>query len=248
MSPLPGQFTNRWRERPGAQPFEDAVCWHILLGGQPAVRSIASDARQRLAGFGGLHMTPMRWLHMTVLLAGPAAEIDQAARQKMLTRASSRLSATAPVTVTLSRVFYHPEAIVIGVSPATALTPIFESAQTATYEVTGARDVTGSPGATSAWTPHLTLCYGTTEQPAGPIIAALGRTLPPREVTIDRLSLVVQNGPEPLWNWHPVGDARLLGARHGAESQPLGHPGGCLGDHASTSVRYSRGSRTCGAR
>jgi hypothetical protein len=219
MSPLPGQFTNRWRERPREQSFEDAVCWHVLLGAQPAVRAIAANARQRLERFSGLYMTPMRWLHMTVLLAGPAAEIGQDVRQEMLVRASSRLSATAPVTVTLSRVFYHPEAIVIGVSPASALTPVFEAAQAATREVTGACGVTSSSGAASAWIPHLTLCYSTTEQPAGPIIAALGKTLPPCEVTIDTLSLVVQKGPEPLWDWHPVGDVRLLGARPGTESQ-----------------------------
>ena len=34
MNPLPEQFTNRWAERPGAQPFQDAVCWHVLLGGR----------------------------------------------------------------------------------------------------------------------------------------------------------------------------------------------------------------------
>jgi 2'-5' RNA ligase len=222
MSPLPGQFTDRWRERPGALSFQDAVCWHVLLGGQPTVRAIAKNAQQRLAGFGGLHLTPMRWLHITVLLAGPAAEISQDAMQEMLTGASSRLSTTAPVTVTLSRVSYHPEAIVLGVSPASALSPIFEAAQAATREVTGARGVAGSPGAASSWAPHLTLCYSTTEQPAAPVIAALGKALPACEVTIDQLSLVVQNGPEPLWDWHPVGAARLLGERQGTASRSLG--------------------------
>lgn len=211
MSPLPGQFTDRWRERSGAQSFQDAVCWHVLLGGQPAVRAIAVNAQQRLAGFDGLHMTPMRWLHMTVLRAGTVAEIDQDAMQEMLTRASSRLSTIKPVTVTLSRVFYHPEAIVLGVSPASALRPMFEAARAATREVTGACGVAGSPGAASSWTPHLTLCYSTTEQPAAPVIAALGKALPACEVTIDQLSLVVQNGPEPLWDWHPVGTAYLRG-------------------------------------
>ncbi len=60
MSTLPGQFTDRCAERPGAQPFQDAVCWHVLLGGQPAVRSIPGNAQRRLTGFGGLHMTPLR--------------------------------------------------------------------------------------------------------------------------------------------------------------------------------------------
>jgi 2'-5' RNA ligase len=221
MSPLPRQFSNRWHQRPRAQSFEDAVCWHVLLGGQPAVRAIAANAQERLAGFGGWHMTPMQWLHMTVLLAGPEAEISQNARQEMLAKASSRLSATAPVTVTLSRVFYHPEAIVLDVSPASALGPIFEAAQAATRDVTGVGGIGGAPGADSSWTPHVTLCYSTAEQPAPPVIAALGKALPPREVTIDQLSLVVQNGPETLWDWHPVGTARLLGGHHGIRSQPL---------------------------
>ena len=64
------------------------------------------------------------------------------------------------------------------------------------------------------WTPHLTLCYSTGEQPAAPVIAALGKALPPCAVTIDQLSLVVQNGPEQLWDWRVVGTARLLGALH----------------------------------
>lgn len=209
MSPPPAQFTNRWQQRPGALSFQDSLCWHVLLGGQPAVRAIARQAQQRLAGFGGLHMTPMRWLHITVLPAGPAAEIDRDARQEMLTRAGSRLSGTAPVTVTLSRVFYHPEAIVLGVSPASALAPVFDAAQAATREVTGACGGAGSLGAHSSWVPHLTLCYSITEQPAAPVIAALGKALPACEVTIEQLSLVVQNGPEPLWDWHPVGAVRL---------------------------------------
>ena len=223
MNPLPEQFTNRWAERPGAQPFQDAVCWHVLLGGQPAVRSIVGNAQRRLTGFAGLHMTPLRWLHITVLLAGPATEITQHARKEMLTRASSRLSRTPPVTVTLRRVLYHPEAIALEVSPATALSPILEAAQAATREVTGTSGVADGPGAASSWTPHLTLCYSTAKQSAAPVIAALGNALPACEVTIDQLNLVVQNGPEPLWDWHPVGAARLLGARHGTGSQPLGH-------------------------
>jgi 2'-5' RNA ligase len=219
MNPLPEQFTNHWAERPGAQPFQDAVCWHVLLGGQPAVRSLAGNAQQRLTGFGGLHMTPLRWLHITVLLAGPATEIAQDARKEMLTRASSRLSRTPPATVTLRRVLYHPEAIALEVSPATALSPVLEAAQAATREVTGACSVADRTAEASSWTPHLTLCYSTSEQPAAPVIAVLGKALPGCEVTIDTLSLVVQNGPEPLWDWRPVGAARLLGTRHSSTSR-----------------------------
>jgi 2'-5' RNA ligase len=212
MSPLPARFTDRWGDRREAPSFQDAVCWHLLLGDQPPVRALARDAQKRLAGFSGLHMTPMRWLHITVLLAGFTTEITQDSMSEMLVRATPPLSRTAPVAVTLKRVLYHPEGIALDVSPAGVLSPVFEAAQAATREVTGTAAETSS----SSWMPHLTLCYSTSQQPAAPVIAALGRELPGCEVTIDKLSLVIQRGPELLWDWRPVGTAGLLGARHGA--------------------------------
>lgn len=210
MSPLPGQFTDRWGEQREAPSFQDAVCWHLLLGDQPPLRALVRDAQQRLARFSGLHMTPLRRLHVTVLLAGSATEITEDNMTEMLRRARLPLSGTAPVTVTLKRVLYHPEGIALDVSPAAALSPIFEAAQAATREVTG----TAADSPASSWTPHLTLCYSTSQQLAAPVIAALGKELPACEVTIDKLSLVIQRGPELLWDWRPVGTAALLGARH----------------------------------
>jgi 2'-5' RNA ligase len=204
---LPDQFTDRQHDSPEGPDFSDSVCWHLLLGDLAPVQEIARQARQRLAPFTGLHMTPMRWLHVTVLLAGHAAEVTQADMDEMLARARLKLSSTAPVPVTLGRVIYHPEGILLAVSPATALTPVFEAARAATLEVTGHCGVTSTPG--SSWVPHVTLCYSTTRQPAAPIIAALGKTLPVCEVTIDKLSLVVQRGAPLSWDWRPVGTARL---------------------------------------
>ncbi len=211
MSPLPAQFTDRWGDHREAPSFRDAVCWHLLLGDQAPVRALARDAQQRLARFSGLHLTPLRWLHVTVFLAGSATEITEGSMNEMLSRARLPLSGTAPVTVTLKRVLYHPEGIALDVSPAGALSPVFEAAQAATREVTGV----AAEGPASSWLPHMTLCYSTSRQPTAPVIAALGRELPGCELTIDKLSLVIQRGPELLWDWRPVGTAALLGARHG---------------------------------
>lgn len=207
MSPLPVQFTGRWdnRSRPS---YEDAVCWHLLLGGDAAVRAAAATARQRLARFTGLHMTPPEWLHVTVLRAGTADLVTQDDMRRMLARAQADLARTAPVTVTLQRVFYHPEAIVLSVSPRSALAPVLAAARTATRGVLGAD---AGDGEGDEWVPHLTLCYPTTEQPAAPVIAELGTTLPACEVTIGEMSLVVQDGAEDQWNWRVAGSARLLG-------------------------------------
>lgn len=77
---------------------------------------------------------------------------------------------------------YSPESIVLGVSPAGALAPFLPAAQTAPLEATG-RTGTRDPAAGRA--PHLTIGYSIGEQPAAPVIAALGTRLPPCEVTVD---------------------------------------------------------------
>lgn len=205
MSPLPVRFTGRW-DNPSRPSYEDAVCWHLLLGDNAAVQAAAAVARQRLSDFPGLHMTPSKWLHVTVLRAGTADLVTQDHMSQMLARAQAHLAQTAPVTVTLQRVFYHPEAIALSVSHGSALAPVFAAARTATREVLGA-----DAGDQDQWVPHLTLCYSTAEQPAAPVIAELGKMLPPCEVTIGEMSLVVQDGAEDQWNWRVAGSARLLG-------------------------------------
>jgi 2'-5' RNA ligase len=218
MSPLPAQFTDRWGSNRGDLSYEDSICWHLLLGSHPGVRAVVADAQRRMAPFGGMHMTPARWLHATVLLAGPAGSITRDDMDEMLARATAALAGTAPVTVTLGRVLYSPEGIALGISPASALSPVLAAAQAATLEVTGTSG--SSEDVASAWMPHLTVCYSTGEQAAAPVIAELGKAVPGCEVTIDRLSLVVQNGPEQLWDWRVAGTARL-GANGSPEPRPL---------------------------
>jgi 2'-5' RNA ligase len=203
MSPIPLRFTGRW-DNPSLLSYDDAVCWHVLLGGDAAVRAAAETARRRLARFTGLHMTPPEWLHVTILRAGTADSETRDDMSRMLARAQAELARTAPVTVTLQRVFYHPEAITLSVAPGSALAPVLAAAR----QVLGpdAGDVEGDE-----FPPHMTLCYSTAEQPAAPVIAELGKTLPPCEVTIGELSLVVQDGPEDLWNWRVAGSAMMLG-------------------------------------
>lgn len=216
MSPLPVQFTDRWGGRREGPSYDDSVCWHLLLGADARVRAAVADAQQRLARFGGMHMTPARWLHATVLLAGPAAAIPTDDMSEMLARARAALAGTPAVTVTLGRVLYSPEGIALEISPASALSPVLAAAQAATREVIGMSSSTEDLA--SEWAPHLTVCYSTGEQPAAPVIAELGKAIPACEVTIDRLSLVVQNGPEQLWDWQVAGTARL-GAPNGPGPQ-----------------------------
>lgn len=215
MSPLPLRFTDRWGSGRDGRSYDDSACWHLLLGEYPGVRAVAAEARRRLAPFSGLHMTPERWLHATVLLVGPVRTITPAYAEEKLTRVRASLTGTAPVTVTFGRVFYHPEAIGLIIAPTDGLNRVYEAVRAAGDEGTGPAGA-GVPGPrgppVTSWSPHMTLCYSTSEQPAAPVIAALGQSVPSDPVTVDTLSLVAQNGPEQRWDWQVIGTVPLLGA------------------------------------
>jgi hypothetical protein len=61
----------------------------------------------------------------------------------------------------------------------------------------------------AAGRPQMAVVRSPSRQPTAPIIAALGKSLPPREITIDKLSLVIQHGPALSWNWRTVGTTHL---------------------------------------
>jgi 2'-5' RNA ligase len=207
MSPMPARFTDRWRDRAEPAPGGGLLCWHMLVGEAPEAVAAAREARQRLAAFGGFHLTPLRWLHMTTLVVGPSGQVPAGDMQELAGTAARLLAGTAPVTVTLGKVLYHPEAIMLAAVPAEALAPVREAALAATREVTG----TGGQAESRPWTPHITVAYSTSRQSAGPVITALGRNLPERRLQVSAVSLVIQQGPERLWDWHPVATVRLTG-------------------------------------
>ncbi|GAA2257097.1 hypothetical protein GCM10010402_10630 [Actinomadura luteofluorescens] len=210
MSPLPTQMINRWQNRQEPGPDQGTIYWHFLLSNQPEARNAAKTAQERLADFPGLHMPPSEWLHITTLVVGPTDEINIDQQQDMLATASELLADIPPVDVTLGRILYHPEAIAAEVQPTGPLRQIRKTIQTATRKATGRDGHTEGP---AQWFPHMTLAYSETEQPAEPLITALGRELPTSEFTINAVTLVDQRGPERLWNWLPVGRASLLGRR-----------------------------------
>jgi hypothetical protein len=92
-------------------------------------------------------------------------------------------------------------------TPEGALDPVHHAVRQATLAATGR---TGSvTGPAERWTPHMTISYSTGKQPMAPIAGALGREVPRCDITVRAVSLVIQWGPERLWNWQPVGTATL---------------------------------------
>lgn len=200
MKGLPPEMIDRWQDRAEPASGEGLIYWHMLVGTDPDVIALVREARRKLAPFSGLHLTPYAWLHMTALIVGPASQISDEQIQQMATAARQRLAAIPPVTVTVGKILFHPEAIMLAAQPADGLIPVQEAVREVTQEVTGSP---GRAGSKLPWTPHITIAYSTARQPAQPIITALGRSLPERKVQISAISVVNQHGPERSWDWHP---------------------------------------------
>lgn len=178
----------------------------MLMNDYPQVVDLARDAQQRLAQFPGLHMTPLERLHMTALLAGPADQFSQDQLHQMIKITSAMLAETSAITVTVGGTLYHPEAIMLAVKPRRALASVHDAVQAATRAVTDSHNPDGD---SARWIPHITACYSTAEQAMAPIIAALGPQQRECQVQITTVSLVIQHGPERLWDWRTVGAVRL---------------------------------------
>jgi 2'-5' RNA ligase len=202
MTALPAWMADRWQHRADPAPGEGTVYWHMPVHDHPQVTGLARGAQQRLtSSFAGLHMTPLQRLHITTMVAGPASSFTDGQLDQMAGTAAGLLAGMPPVTVTLGQVLYHPEAIVLAVSPRKRLAHVRDAALTATRLVTGHHDC---PDEHERWIPHITICYSTARQPAAPLIEALGENLPRCEVQVSALSLIIQRGPERLWDWTTV--------------------------------------------
>lgn len=223
MTTVPARMIDRWHNRPEPGPGEGTLYWHMLMKDHPQVVALARDAQQRLAPFPGLHMTPLNWLHMTTLLAGPAGDFSEDQLQQMIKTASGLLADTPPITVTVGGILYHPEAIMLAVKPARALSALREAVQAATQDVTGSQQAASTP---QRWIPHITICYSTAEQGTGPIVAALGTQPQDCQIKISAINLVVQYGPERLWDWRTVDTVRLNAPALTQRNSGLGERGG----------------------
>lgn len=204
MSPLPTEMIDRWLDRREVAPNEGTVYWHILMRDYLSVARAVGEVQEELSQFSELHMTPLDWLHITILDAGSTKNISRVQMTSMLAVAQRELCGLESIRVSLGKIYYHPEAVVLGVSPCNALAPLFAAAQSAMLEVVGNSEVLET-----SWMPHLTISYSTARQPAEPIVSTLGDSVEEIEIVVDAMTLVVQWGAERLWNWEPIGTVHL---------------------------------------
>jgi 2'-5' RNA ligase len=206
MSPFPVQMEDHWLPQRGADPARTQLIWLVPFRDHPEVTELVATAQARLAGLAGLDLVPREWLHMTTVVGGFSNQITAGQAEAMADHARRLLGSVPPVRMTLGRILYHPRAIMLDARPHDALDAVVRAVQHAT------RLAIGREGRLyhDPWVPHVTVAYSNTVGPAAPIIEALGRELPRRDVAIDSISLICQ-APEHLWTWHPVAEVQLGG-------------------------------------
>jgi 2'-5' RNA ligase len=205
MSPLPTEFHDRWMNRAEPATGLGTVYWHVLMSRYEGARLAAQDAQALLSQVDGFHLTPPEWLHMTTYLVGPAERYDRQQLAGMIATAKRELASASPIEVRISRILYHPEAVMLAIDPAQEL----QQLRTAAAVASGTEATKSGP----SWAPHMTVGYSTTNRSAEPIVRLLGLSVASRTATIDRLTLVIQWGPERTWNWESVGEIVLSNTR-----------------------------------
>lgn len=198
MSPLPERMTDHWWWRPGVRPSRRLYVWHILLQDQPGVLALARQCQALLADVPGLDPVPAPWLHMTTQIVGFADEIDDAEVEAMCESAAKRLQRLGPVPVTLGRVLFHSEAVMLGVRPARALDPVRESIRDAVTDAVRVHQLADAPD----WTPHVTIAYSNGDAPAAPMIEAMRQAPPAIDVEISEVSFVSQERVGRSYRWN----------------------------------------------
>src|SRR5262245_5613443 len=145
MSPLPTRMRSRWSSRTEPEPGRGTIYWHLLMHSYPQACAAAMEAQEILASFPGLHITPRRWLHVTALVVGSTDEVTINQMSVKVSEAQRLLRDIAPIPVTIGKVLYHPEAIMLRVYPVEARLHIIDAAQLVTRKAVGHAGLINEP-------------------------------------------------------------------------------------------------------
>jgi 2'-5' RNA ligase len=190
-------MTSHWWWRPGVRPGRRLLVWHILPDGQHEVRDLVRQCQDKLAGVGGLDPVPPEWLHMTTQIVGFADEIGDDEAEGMVARTADRFASLAPVEVEIGKVWFHSEAVMLGIRPPLALHPVRAAIRASVAESVRVHQLADEPD----WTPHISVAYSNSEGPAAPIIESLAAKPETRALRVGEVHLVEQIRADRSYRW-----------------------------------------------
>ncbi|MEU6034462.1 2'-5' RNA ligase family protein [Actinomadura sp. NPDC047616] len=173
------------------------LVWHILVDDQPAVCELARQCQQRLAALDGLDFVPRQWLHMTTQIVGFTDEIPDAEIEAMADAAAEGLRRVDPIEVEIGKIWFHSEAVMLGIRPPRALDPVRSAIREAVARSVTIHQLADEPD----WTPHISIAYSNSDGPAAPVIEALVPRPAMQPLKVAEVHLVAQERAGRLYRW-----------------------------------------------
>ncbi|RFU41933.1 2'-5' RNA ligase family protein [Actinomadura logoneensis] len=202
-------MTDHWWWRPGVRPGRRLLVWHILLEDKPDARALVAQCQGRLANIHGLDLVPETWLHMTTQIVGFADEIPELEVTAMIAAAEAHLKGVFPISVELGRLWFHSEAVMLGVRPGRAFDPVRRAIRAAVAGAITNHQLADEP----EWTPHVSVAYSNSSGPAAPVLRALAEPPPQCPFTVRSINLVSQERTGHLYHWTPLAEILLSSQR-----------------------------------
>ena len=204
-------MADHWWWRRGWRPGRRKYAWHFTFDGKQEVHDLAASYQARLVALPDLDPIPARWLHLTTQGVGFTDEVREEEVAALLDASAGRLEGFAGQRVTLGPAQVTPEAILLDVAPADALSAIRHELRQAICDILGQDRLTGG----DEWTPHVSVAYSHDTGPQAPFKAAIegGETA---DTVISTVRLIVLGRDHRLYEWTTRGQVRL--------ARPSGHP------------------------
>jgi 2'-5' RNA ligase len=190
---------NHWYWRPGWRVGTRYYTWHLTWDGKTELHRLVADYQAVLARLDGLDPIPRPWLHLTMQGIGHVADVPDDQLADLTDRARAAVAGLGPIPVRFDRVRVYSEALVLEPRPAEPIAVLRQTLRDVIAEVIGT-----APGR-AGFTPHVSIAYVNTDQPADAAIAAVEGVHPePAEVTIDAVSLIEQHRDNTMYEWRTI--------------------------------------------
>lgn len=206
------KMCDHWWWRPGWRPGRRFYTWHLTFEDQPALHRLVSAYQERLASFSGLRPVPLEWLHLTMQGIGFTDEVSDADVARVVAAVQQRLAGVPQLRLAFGPAVVFTEAIVLPPARPEDVATVRTAIRAGIADVYGQDNV---PESAAGYRPHVTVAYSTTEQPAGPVIAAIDAERPePATIPMPEALLIELGRDEAIYRWHTVGSARVGAPPH----------------------------------
>lgn len=161
---------DHWWWRPGWAPGRRMITFHLTMEHAPAVRELASAAREALAPFDALDLVPERGLHLTMTGVGFADELTDAQVQQISERVftawQQQTARPVPPRLEFGELFVAHESAMLLAEPSPWLAELSQAQRDAVDEIVG-------PQSWGMFWPHLSVAYCNGAIDPVPLIEAL---------------------------------------------------------------------------